>query len=333
MTKEILMIIKAIRCSAAQLRENLRLSDSGKIGFAIQTDTILPNMQIFKGQLQLENINWISPSPLLNDTIFRFAVVKPWNQDEITRDEAIKRGIIITGTLTGDRIFEDVEFVFPEPDTSETEEFNEPIAFFDMSGNSNAFLEDINQKYVFELFNLGWANIDRLLDDERTEFVDLTTSISNYQEFGQVYITMVFTSKSIYLPGYQKKDMTFSFTHGDYEETRLPIGEDAIIIATSSKKGIPYIDIKLHAIWGLNTLCCLFLAFQGNYGLPGLCILQAACFLWVYPNHQGIPVPFGQNSRLLLSRRQSIKFGPFRQTGGILSYIAGNLVFGSHGSC
>ena len=224
--------------------QTVELSDSGKIGFAIQTDSILPGMQIFNGELQQDNIDWVTPSHLLNDTIIRIAEAKPWHQDEITREEALELGFITIDTLTGDRIFEDIESVFPEIDTSNMEEVNNPIDFFDMSGNSNAFSEDINQKYVFELFNLGWANIDRLLDDERTEFVDLTTSISNYHEFGQVYITMVFTSKNIYLPGYQKIDMTFSFTHGDYEETRLPIGEDALIIATSSKNGVPYIDIK-----------------------------------------------------------------------------------------
>lgn len=219
------------------------LGDSSKIGFAIQTDTVLPDMQIFAGQIQQDKVNWVSPSPLFNDTAFCYSVVKSWNPDEISRDEAIAQGIIVVDTLTGDRIFEEVDLAIPMVDAAVAEEVYEPMNFSNNTGY-NAFLEDVNQKYVFELFNLGWANIDRLLNDKRTQLVDLTTSVSNYQEFGQVYITMVVTNKSMYLPGYQKQDLTFSFTHGDYEETKLPVGEEAIIIATSSKKGVPYIAIK-----------------------------------------------------------------------------------------
>lgn len=55
---------------------------------------------------------------------------------------------------------------------------------------------------------------------------------------------MIFEYRSMYLPGYKTKDETFSFTHGDYEKTKLPVGEKAIIIATAYKDNVPYIGIK-----------------------------------------------------------------------------------------
>lgn len=48
----------------------------------------------------------------------------------------------------------------------------------------------------------------------------------------------------MYIPGYQKKDGTFSFTHGDSEEPKFPIGETAIILATGYKNNVPYYSLK-----------------------------------------------------------------------------------------
>jgi hypothetical protein len=229
--------------------QTVELSDSGKIGFAIQTDSIMPEMQIFKGQLQQDNMNWISPAPLLNDTVIRIVQRFQWDQDRFTKDDAIELGILVVDTLTGDRIFDDFKVVeedLPELDAALLEQFGEETesSFLVDTIGVNMYREDINQKYVFELYDLGWANIDRLYYDKRTAPVDLITKVINYQDFGVVYITMVFSNQNIFLPGYQKLDKSYSFTHGDFEDTKLPIGEDAIIIATSSKKGIPYIDIK-----------------------------------------------------------------------------------------
>lgn len=227
----------------------VQLSDSGKIGLAIETDSILPDMKVYKGQIQQNIINWNFSSSVLSDTIIRIVQQFQWNQDEITKDEAFKLGILKADTLTGDIIFEGLEndnSDLPEIGPGLLEELREDT---DISSQItaigvNMFREDLNQKYIFELYGLGWANIDRLYYDNRTKPVNLTVMVSNYQDFGEVYITMVFADQNIFLPGYQKVDKTFSFTHGDYEVTKLPVGEDAVIIATSSKKGKPFIDIK-----------------------------------------------------------------------------------------
>ncbi|MGB6037019.1 MAG: hypothetical protein WBG42_12175, partial [Cryomorphaceae bacterium] len=109
---------------------------------------------------------------------------------------------------------------------------------FKVEKGTNSYVTDQNVYYIFKLKNLGWANIDRLYSDPRTEEVDLLASVSNESDFNFVYTTLV--TQSMYLPGYQKKDESFSFTHGDYESTQLPIGEEATVIATACKDGKTY---------------------------------------------------------------------------------------------
>ena len=49
---------------------------------------------------------------------------------------------------------------------------------------------------------------------------------------------------TMYLPGYQRKDDTYCFSHGDDEEMNLPVGETVIILATAYKNEQPYFAMK-----------------------------------------------------------------------------------------
>lgn len=108
----------------------------------------------------------------------------------------------------------------------------------------NTYSEDSKTNYIFSIKKLGWANIDRFFFDPRTKKVDLVTSIENHSEFKTIYVSMIVNNLKMYLPGYQKLDKTFSFTHGDYENPSLPIGETVSILATAYKGDIPYYAIK-----------------------------------------------------------------------------------------
>lgn len=112
------------------------------------------------------------------------------------------------------------------------------------SKGSNYFQVDEKTNYIFAMKKLGWANIDRLQDDPRTKDVDLIVTVSNQKEFDVIYITMMIMDREMYLPGYQKKDETFSFTHGDFETTKLPVGAEAVIIATAYKDDKPFFVLK-----------------------------------------------------------------------------------------
>lgn len=105
----------------------------------------------------------------------------------------------------------------------------------------NSYVSDQQTEYLFSMKNLGWANIDRLQQDPRTQQVELITDVTNQAEFDMVFVTLI-TSK-MYLPGYQKMDETFCFSHGDYEAQNLPVGEPSHILATAFKDGVPYFAI------------------------------------------------------------------------------------------
>jgi hypothetical protein len=92
------------------------------------------------------------------------------------------------------------------------------------------------------------------MNDPRTKEIELITKVKNHANFNMVYVTMVLNYRKMYLPGYQKEDETYSFTHGDFETTKLPVGETAIIIATAYKNEIPYFAIKQITITDKQTI-------------------------------------------------------------------------------
>ena len=47
----------------------------------------------------------------------------------------------------------------------------------------------------------------------------------------------------MYIPGYERMDGSFGFTHNDEEELILPIGDKAYIMATSYIDDLPYFDL------------------------------------------------------------------------------------------
>jgi len=108
---------------------------------------------------------------------------------------------------------------------------------------TNAFKVDPAANYIFQVKELGWANIDRLMYDKRSRPVDIITRVDN-KDVGEVYISMVVKSHSIYLPGYEMKNGSYCFSHGDYEKMQLPIGAKATILATAYADGKPYVSMQ-----------------------------------------------------------------------------------------
>ena len=108
----------------------------------------------------------------------------------------------------------------------------------------NTYMEDPNTNYIFSVKKLGWANIDRLYQDERTKNVEFITEVQDYVKFDKIFISMIFKEKNIFLPGYQRMDKTFGFSHGDFEDMNLPLGETVQILATSNKDGESFYSLE-----------------------------------------------------------------------------------------
>ncbi len=113
-------------------------------------------------------------------------------------------------------------------------------AGWDAPDGTNGFQVDQQSAYVFGMKKLGWANIDRLMRCPNTQAVDLITEVPNAKDFGTVYISMIVPKHRMFLPGYRKADGTFGFSHGDSEQMRLPVGDEAIILATAYVDGQPW---------------------------------------------------------------------------------------------
>jgi len=238
--------------------ESILLSNNKSIQVALPADSTLNGMSLFSGIQEPSGINWANPIALNNQNVDSSGISMDifekttnvmysvdgfddpkdypdsvenevgriaWKGDglKITRDSTFRIGNYTVNFYKQNRLLK----------------WNEVFTFKKGTNNYN---EDKNTHYIFELKKLGWANIDRLLDDLRTKEVELITSIENEGDFKFVYVTLI--TQRMYLPGYQKKDHTFSFSHNDAEPQKLPVGETATVIATAYKNGKAYFAIQ-----------------------------------------------------------------------------------------
>lgn len=234
--------------------KRLKLAENKSLLVALPTDSTLHNMSLFSGIQDSAGIKWENPISIslgnadtsnipiesfekttnimyflegydapkdYPDSVVNEVGRIAWEGDglKISKDSTFKIGKNVVVFLKQDTLLK-WDDVFPE------------------QKGTNYFIEDPNTSYIFELKELGWANIDRLLADPRTKEIELITTIENQQDFEFIYVTLI--TQRMYLPGYQKKDYSFGFSHGDEEPQYFPVGETATIMATAYKKDKPY---------------------------------------------------------------------------------------------
>lgn len=237
------------------ISDNLRLEIASDkyIGVIMPTDTVQNGMKVFSGTPDSVGINWQNSAPILNEQLAQQDKFASILTDSIKSDEYTDTTYIIRLTNEEpkelnkqmDDIQKQIEEQKKQMDAwqKQIEEANKKYLEELKNSKWNSFTEDYKSNYIFSIKKLGWANIDRIMDDQRTKEIELITKIENHSDFNTVYVTMVLNYRKMYLPGYQKKDETYSFTHGDFETTKLPIGETAIIIATAYKNELPFLAI------------------------------------------------------------------------------------------
>jgi hypothetical protein len=244
-----------IYINATAGEQPLEIANDKFIGAIIPNSKIESGMKLFEGELDSAGINWKNPKPILNDKIMAQnanllpaaapdstgAVVKEGSKSEIdavldyVTVDTIKSGKQKAARKKGKPVKQPV-----------LEKAEDDIFFYETTGAKgvNFFRVDPRSSYIFSVKNLGWANIDVLYDDPRTKEVEFITSIESHKDYQAVCITLIISNKSMYIPGYQRKDETFSFTHNDQELARLPVGESATILVTAYKGNKPYYAIK-----------------------------------------------------------------------------------------
>lgn len=109
----------------------------------------------------------------------------------------------------------------------------------------NFGMQDPDLVNVFSMEKLGWANIDRLASLDHTKKIRLHITQRYLDQPDQFSISMIVPSVNIYLPGYQREDGNYCFTHGDYEDlVKMPVGETAYIIGMGEKDSVNFFQMK-----------------------------------------------------------------------------------------
>lgn len=271
----------------------LQIANNKSISIKMPSDTILENMQLFEGVETENGMNWINPVVIENKNpgnaqeviVQRRGVLKTSNVaysvkgyhygGSYNNPTPLAKNVdcpvelqnkIIDLIWDGDGLmiskdsiiqidsFE-VTLIKTEKGTEWREsDFVETQVQLVATQGQNSFREDSKSNYIFAVKKLGWANIDRLYNDPRTKEIDLIVQVNKQSEFDNIFISMIFKNKNMYLPGYQKKDNSYGFTHGDYEKTSLPVGETVSILMTAYQNKNAYYAIKTFQIKEKETI-------------------------------------------------------------------------------
>ena len=241
--------------SAKADSKELKLREGSEIGFIVPTDSLDEKMMIYQGERDSsEFMNWDSPESILNSrlrTLERSYVTITYqhSNDLNSNDAELSDWLWEVNRQIGDKtIVKDVKVTVIDiaKDFVSLRETESGLFIPDVITNKgqNGFVEDFNTSYIFSVKKLGWANIDKLFDNPNSDKVEMLAKIDNENEFDYVFTSLILPNEKMYIPGYQKQDNSFGFTHNDEEKLILPIGSEATIMATAYKDDKPYFNLK-----------------------------------------------------------------------------------------
>ncbi len=235
--------------------ENLNLKKGSEIGFLVPTRSVDEEMMIFTGNRDTSQImNWESPEPILNSKLRTLeqqyiTIFYSYYSEFNTNDEAFLDWLWEPNRKVGDKtkvgtVQVEVEKIIK--DFVSLRESKNGLFIPDVisSKGQNGFVQDYNTSYIFRVKKMGWANIDKLFNDPKSEEVKMLAQIDNQNEFGFVFTSLLLPEQNMYISGYQKKDKSYGFTDEDAEKLILPVGSKAFLLATAYKDDKPYFKIK-----------------------------------------------------------------------------------------
>lgn len=245
-----------IYINATSNGKQLKISAEKEIGIMLPNDSVKDDMSIYEGTKNENGVSWSEPEPIMNSelkTLERsYSVISYYHHGDATASDDEHRKVsewLWENRKVGDKTTigqSKIEIIAMKKDIEYLKESTNGVFIQDVivKKGQNGFVDDYNTSYIFSVKKLGWANIDRLFSNPKSKEIDLLVSIQNNDEFGYVYTSIILPEQNMYLPGYQKKDGTYSFSHGDSEKMVLPIGVNATILATAYKGDKPYYCIK-----------------------------------------------------------------------------------------
>ncbi|MCA6361423.1 MAG: hypothetical protein IM638_00160 [Bacteroidetes bacterium] len=237
-----------IEITARSNGRELKLNRNAAVDVEIPAAAKQAGMSVFEGKISNGLMNWVNPVKIDQESE---------NPSIQSRDEYDSSSDDLTPNPIAIYIGEDTVFLREGDDTliyrpEKIRQYYRSLipnggrttgagnVILEGNFNTNYLVSDPSQSYVFSMKKLGWANIDRLSNDPRTRQVDFVTDLEDKKLYNSVNITLVFPGKNIFLPGYQKADGTYGFSHGDYEPMQLPVGEEAVLVVTAQKESQSY---------------------------------------------------------------------------------------------
>jgi hypothetical protein len=228
------------------------LKDEKEIGIVIPTEELDEEMLIFEGVNDSTFINWKNQDSILNKKIRKLeqsykTITLQFDNFFDIEEETLNKWLWKAERKIGDKIkteYANVEITAISKDSVILREKKNGLFIPEVitKKGQNGFVEDFNTSYIFSVKKLGWANIDKFFNDPKSEIVDLSIT-SNNQEFQYIFTSLLLPNRNMYIPGYERQDGTFGFTHTDSEDLILPIGDRAYIMATAYINDLPYFEL------------------------------------------------------------------------------------------
>jgi hypothetical protein len=228
------------------------LKDGKEIGIVILTEELDEEMLIFEGVNDSTFINWKNQDSILNKKLrkleqsYKTITVQFDNFFDI-EEETFSKWLWKAERKIGDKIkteYANVEITAISKDSVTLRESENGLFIPEVitKKGQNGFVEDFNTSYIFSVKKLGWANIDKFINDPKSAIIDLSIT-SNNAEFQYIFTSLLLPKRNMYIPGYERQDGTFGFTHNDSEDLILPIGDKAYIMATAYINDLPYFEL------------------------------------------------------------------------------------------
>jgi hypothetical protein len=94
--------------------------------------------------------------------------------------------------------------------------------------------------YSFSINNLGWVNVDKFYDDPEAQPSEFITVIDTKDSLDFISVSLIIPRYNISVFSIHNDRNLYSFTKKNDGYRKLPVGQDAIIVALSYKNSIPY---------------------------------------------------------------------------------------------
>jgi hypothetical protein len=98
--------------------------------------------------------------------------------------------------------------------------------------------------YSFNISKLGWVNVDRFIDEKNSDVSTFLVRIKSKDTLDFISVSLVIPNYNVAIFSIHNEGNIFSFTKKNDGYRKLPIGQDATIVAFSYKDKSPYFGKK-----------------------------------------------------------------------------------------